>query len=148
MITDTIQRFNYLLDTLPAIFEKISEQEFNAETGENKWTKKQVLGHLIDSAANNHQRFIRAQYENVPIIFYDADTWNALNRYKDLPLKHVVQFWTIYNRHLLELMKAISEKNLSKLCNSGGVEPVTLQFLIEDYVHHLEHHLKQITDYN
>lgn len=142
-----VERFQYLMDTLPSLLSAIPEKELNAKTGENKWTKKQILGHLVDSAANNHQRFIRVQYEDIPAISYDPDQWNILNRYDSLPVQNVIDFWTIYNQHLLQLMKNMPADQLEKKCMTGGDTPLTLKFIMEDYVHHLEHHLKQITNY-
>ena len=60
--------------------------------------------------------------------------------------KQLINFWTAYNKHLLEVIKNIPKENLAKLCNSGGEKNVTLGWLIEDYVEHLEHHLRQIID--
>lgn len=143
----TVKRFSYLMETVPVLFSKMSNDDFEQPVAADKWTKKQVLGHLIDSAANNHQRFVRTQYEKVPFIVYDPDQWNALNGYHSLSPSAVTELWTVYNRHLLHLMKTTSQENLSKKCNSGGTELVTLQWLMEDYVVHMEHHLKQITTY-
>lgn len=147
MLSKTIERFSYLMEIIPALLQKIPESDFCDQANPSKWSKKQILGHLIDSAANNHQRFIRAQYENTPTIAYHADSWNTLNLYTDLPTSHIIDFWSIYNRHLLALMKNISPHQLTKTCITGETEALTLGWLMEDYVHHLEHHLKQLINY-
>ncbi len=143
----TLQRFQFLLETLPLKLKQISEADFSKKPSNEKWSKKQILGHLIDSAANNHQRFIRTQYENIPFIVYEQNQWNQLNHYQQLPSEHVINFWTLYNTHLLEVIKHIPIQNYLKTCNSGLPEPATLEWLIVDYVAHLEHHLKQIVEY-
>ncbi len=106
-----------------------------------------MLGHLIDSATNNHQRFIRGQFEDTPFIIYDQNNWVACSRYQDMESAHVIAFWEAYHRHLLEVIKRIPEESLSRKCKTNEPEPVTLQWLIEDYVVHQEHHLRQIVEY-
>jgi hypothetical protein len=148
MINNSANRLKVLLEIIPSMLFEISEEEFSAKLNSEKWSKKEILGHLIDSAANNHQRFIRVQYGNIPTIFYDQNKWNELNHYQDLQSKHIIHLWTIYNQHLLEVIKRIPENSLLKECNVGGKKNATLQFLIDDYVQHLEHHLTQITNFN
>ena len=120
---------------------------FSFKTNPDKWGKKEILGHLIDSATNNHQRFVRIQFEHLPVISYNQNQWNDKNHYHSLSKEHLIQFWTIYNSHLLEIIKLIPQDNLSKQGFTGGNIPVTLSWLINDYVSHTEHHLKQLVDY-
>ena len=68
MITESIKRLQYLCEEIPVLLSIIPEQDFTHKSAPEKWSKKEILGHLIDSATNNHQRFIRAQFENVPSI--------------------------------------------------------------------------------
>ena len=145
-ITAVINRFQYLIDTVPEKLMAIDEAEFGIKPSPAKWSRKEILGHLIDSAANNHHRFIRTQYENVPVIFYDQDKWNELNYYQQMNGMCVINFWRIYNEHLVEVVKMIPTENLSKVCNAGEKENVTLWWLIADYVRHMEHHLNQIVE--
>jgi hypothetical protein len=72
-ITHSINRLQDLLDVVPAKLSRIKDTDFVYKPAPDKWSKKEILGHLIDSAANNHQRFIRAQYENIPTIVYDPN---------------------------------------------------------------------------
>ncbi len=141
MIENAIQRLEKIIREVPRKLLQISKEDFEAKPNPLKWSKKEILGHLINSAANNHQRFIRARYEEIPSIKYNQDKWNALHGYQELDLTHLIQFWTIYNQHMLEVIKRIPKSDLQKLCNTGGEENHTLVFLIEDYVDHLEHHL-------
>ncbi len=122
----------------------LTQADWNYSPSACKWTRKQVLGHLIDSAANNHQRFIRAQYEDVPHISYDQNRWNALHRYHELDSTQLIEFWTLYNHHLLHVIKAIPADTLQRTCDTGSGQAYTLDFLVDDYVSHMEHHLRQI----
>ena len=147
MITNTILRLQFLLDTIPAKLADIREPDFSFKPSENKWSKKEALGHLIDSATNNHQRFVRVQFEDTPTIIYDQDNWNHFSFYNQMDGNHVIYFWATYNRHLLKLIKLIPKENLERTCRTNEPGPVTLKWLIDDYVVHMEHHLKQIVDY-
>lgn len=143
-IQTAVNRFILILDTLPEQLSAIPTDMLTAKAGPDKWSKKQIIGHLIDSAANNHQRFIRAQYENIPTIVYDQNKWNALNFYETADVSLLIQLLCNYNRHLASVMQQIPAENLFRKCNSGSQEPVTLAFLINDYVAHFEHHLIQL----
>src|SRR5438874_12129162 len=102
-----IDRLSYLCATLPDMISKISEQEFSFKPSRDKWSKKEILGHLIDSAANNHQRFVRIQYEQEPAIFYDQNEWNRLHHYNELDSGQLIQFWKMYNEQLVNLLERI-----------------------------------------
>ncbi len=147
MIEFAIKRLEYLCDLIPQLLTEIEEQTFSVKPQPNKWSKKEIIGHLIDSATNNHQRFVRGQFEDVPKIVYDQNKWNEFNFYQKMDRQQLISFWTIYNRQLAELIKNIPEENLSKECKSGDDRNSTLDFLINDYVEHLEHHLRQVVTY-
>lgn len=147
MIEFAIKRLEYLCDIIPQLLTEIDEQTFSVKPKPNKWSKKEIIGHLIDSATNNHQRFVRGQFEDVPKIVYDQNKWNEFNFYQKMDGQQLISFWTIYNRQLAELLKNIPEENLSKECKSGDDKNLTLDFLINDYVEHLEHHLRQVVTY-
>jgi hypothetical protein len=112
---------------------------------EGGWTRKQIVGHLLDSAANNRQRFVRATLDRTysgP--GYAQDAWVDLNGYKDLGWETLLNWWRVEHEMLKELVARIPEDRLSVTCVVGENQPVTLRFLIEDYVAHQKHHLKQI----
>jgi len=146
MIDDAIKKLTELTAEFSELLKSISELRFSIKPSSGKWSKKEILGHLIDSATNNHQRFIRAQFENKPTIFYDQDNWVHYNYYNELPARQLIRFWTIYNKHLIEVIKRIPEESLLNQCKMKNGKNVTLDFLINDYVAHLEHHLRQIFD--
>jgi hypothetical protein len=146
MIEKSIIRLAYLVENIPSILSEISEEKMSEKTSPNKWSKKEIIGHLIDSATNNHQRFIRGQFEPIPAIRYDQNKWNEYNFYQELSSKEIIKFWTIYNQHLVEITNRIPIENLSKQIKVGD-ELFTLEFLIIYYVEHLEHHLRQVVAY-
>lgn len=143
MIHEAIDRLEHLLNNFPERLYKIDEAVYSAKTSPAKWSKKEIIGHLIDSATNNHQRFIRIQIEDLPSIRYDQDKWVDAGQYQSMHAVDLLKFWEAYNRHLLELIRRIPTAALQRKCMVGTVT-YTLAFVITDYVDHLEHHLKQI----
>ena len=146
MVKDAINRLEDLCDKLPPLLLALEENEISHKPSPGKWSKKEILGHLIDSATNNHQRFVRVQFENHPSISYDQNNWNSCSYYNTLNTADLIHFWTFYNRHLAALAKNIPEKNYSRTCKVGETN-MTLEFIITDYVTHLEHHLAQLVNY-
>jgi hypothetical protein len=138
------EKLNYLINIAPSLILAKNNEDFKNKPSPNKWSKQEVLGHLIDSATNNHQRFIRSQFEETPIIPYNQNEWNNRCFYNKFPNTQLVTFWKSYNEQILSLLRLIPEDNLIKKCNTGGNENFTVKFLFDDYVNHLEYHLKQI----
>lgn len=147
MVTQSVQRLEYLCEIIPPLLYAIDETTFSEKPNPAKWSKKQIIGHLIDSATNNHHRFVRTQFENIPAISYNQDKWNAHNYYQQTDGKQIIDLWTAYNKQLAALISYIPEDALGRFCNTGSETSYTLEFLINDYVAHLEHHLKQVIDY-
>lgn len=127
----------------------IPAEQMSEKTRPGKWSKKEILGHLIDSAANNQQRFVRAQYENVPKIVYAQDDWVSLQAYQSLSLEHVLELWKLYNYQVAHVIGSISENIKHKKCNTGKEQEElhTLEWLAQDYLVHQRHHVKQILNY-
>lgn len=147
MISASINRLTHLCQTIPALMLNIPEGEFTNKPAPEKWSRKEILGHLLDSATNNHQRFVRSQFEDAPSISYTQNNWVNYSNYNSLNSKLLISFWATYNKFIVELMNHISPENLKKECNSGGEKNETIEWLFNDYVTHLEHHLKQIVEY-
>jgi len=146
MIEKAISRLSFIIDKVPNILTQICEEKMSEKPSPNKWSKKEIIGHLIDSATNNHQRFVRGQFEDVPEIRYDQNKWNEYSFYQQIDSEQIISFWTIYNKQLIEIIKRIPTENLIREIKIGD-KYFTVEFLIDDYVEHLEHHLKQITEY-
>jgi hypothetical protein len=147
MTKKVTDRLKYLCDVIPQLLTEIDEQTFSLKPAPTKWSKKEIIGHLIDSAANNHHRFIRGQFEDSPTIFYDQNKWNELSFYQQAPKQHLIEFWALYNRQLIHIIKFIPTENLQRTCTMKDGTTLTLDFLITDYLVHLEHHLRQVVNY-
>jgi hypothetical protein len=128
------------------LLRNISEEESQYSFREGGWSRKEILGHLVDSALNNHQRFVRAvldgAYEGPA---YQQDGWVAMHGYKSMPWSLLVEHWHWQNELLCEVVERIPETRLDALCRVGNDAPVSLRFLVEDYLNHLQHHVRQIT---
>ena len=113
--------------------------------GPASWSPKQELGHLIDSAANNHIRFVRtaleAEYQGAS---YKQEQWVNIHGYREMPWDFLVTFWFQFNTLLAALVERVPPEKLAALCTIGDGEPVSLGFVIEDYVRHMQHHLDHI----
>jgi hypothetical protein len=110
-----------------------------------KWSRKQVLGHLVDSAANNHQRFVRLQLTSrIDLPGYDQDAWVRVQRYQDRPWLEIIQLWQTYNAQLAALIRTVDANSLKNVWHAPDGKDITLEFLMVDYVRHLRHHLAQI----
>jgi Mycothiol maleylpyruvate isomerase N-terminal domain len=109
------------------------------------WSRKQVIGHLIDSASNNHQRFVRAALQpSLDFPRYDQDGNVQLQAPQEADWLLLISLWAAYNRYLAHIMARLPDSKLETVCKIGDGEPVTLSFLASDYVRHLLHHLHQI----
>ena len=136
-------------------------REISATTSRQKslpdeWSPIEILGHLIDSAANNHQRFVRAQFTD-DLVFpdYEQDDWVSSQKYADESWPDLIQLWSSYNLHIHHLISVIPVAILTKPRTTHNLDEIaqkevdksevtTLEFLIRDYVDHLRHHLDQI----
>ena len=142
---EALDRLRTILETVPPRLLAIADADAARPRVADKWSPKEVLGHLVDSASNNHQRFVRAQLaEEVHFPAYEQEMWVAVQRYRDERWEAIVGLWLAYNRHLLHVMREVPESRYHHRCHSGGSAPLTLRDLMVDYVRHLEHHLGQV----
>jgi hypothetical protein len=141
----------HLQDRLQAVADReilaldaIGEEEASSRAGDN-WSRKEELGHLIDSATNNHVRFVRGSLESgFQGPSYDQDGWVRQHSYNDVPWPALTRFWHGYNSLLAYLIGQIPDDRLGAECRVGSGQAVTLGFLIEDYILHMQHHLDHI----
>lgn len=141
----TLEEFKSTLKRAQKQLSAITEAESSVIPSTGKWSKKQILGHLIDSASNNHQRFVRAQLGH-ELVFpaYEQEGWVVVQQHQQRAWSDLVALWQDYNRHLLHLIVSVPADKLDRRCVIGNSNPVTLEFLMKDYVVHLKHHLRQI----
>lgn len=124
-------------------FESISEKDWNNKPSPEKWSKKEVLGHLADSAMNNIHRFIRIKQGDQTNIWYDQNFWVKAGDYEHQDLESVKMLWKSLNLQIARVWENLGDTDLQKTIPVKDEMP-TLQFLMEDYIDHLNHHLKQI----
>ena len=134
----------------------MSEADSARQPAPGKWSPRQIIGHLIDSASNNHQRFVRGVWQD-NLIFpgYEQDKWVDLQRYQDTPWSELLTLWLSFNRHIANVMAAVPDEarlrvharhNLDEISMHAppSAQDATLDYFMSDYVNHLEHHLKQL----
>lgn len=145
MIEDAISRLKVHLSEVPEKFSKFSEEELSTPPAPGKWSKKEILGHLIDSACNNHSRFVLSQFESEPInmVKYAQDKWVNVQSYREESSQKILDLWKAYNTHILHIFETFPKNKLAVEWDILG-EIQTAEWLITDYVDHMEHHLKQI----
>ena len=140
-LSETIEKYHVLL-------QQVNDDDLSAKPQPNKWSKKEELGHLIDSAQNNIQRFIRAQYEENVHVIYDADNWVDFNDYQNKEKNDVIKLWFLLNKQIvtiLEKMPIDKYEILMSFDENASVKNIVL-FIAEDYVDHMMHHLVSILD--
>lgn len=134
-----------IVETAEFRLRSISDSEASVSPGVGKWSKKQILGHLIDSACNNQQKFIRTiQSDQATFVRYQQDEWVQIQQYEQCPWNSLIDLWIAYNRHLAHVMKITPANCLNNRLILGDLGAFTLEFIMQDYVEHLKHHLNQI----
>jgi len=112
-----------------------------------QWSKKEILGHLIDSAVNNHHRFVRGGC-NAAADFptYNQNDWVRIQQYNRSEWIDLIALWSAYNFHLCDVIERLPDEAVFSHCNIGLEQPVSLEFVIKDYVRHLRHHIDVILE--
>lgn len=153
---DFLEGFRETITTATAQLREIPAERSRLRSAGGEWAPIEILGHLIDSAANNHQRFVRAQFtDDLEFQGYEQDQWVSSQHYLEESWLDVVQLWSSYNLHLLHTASVIPEEVLTRprirhTLDQIAFNPVerteaaTLEYLIRDYLDHLRHHLSQI----
>lgn len=139
------EQLRTLIETVEPRLHEITERESMQTALPGGWSRKQLLGHLIDSASNNHQRFVRAMLQpSLDFPGYDQEGNVRVQAVQEAEWPLLVSLWAAYNRYLAHLIAYIPASQLDTPCRIGAGEAVTLGFLASDYLTHLRHHLNQI----
>lgn len=141
-ISIVIDSLDQLVEEVPMKFRSFSQEEIDFKPRPEKWSKKEILGHLCDSCFNNLQRIIRVQYEDKPFIIYNQDAWVKNQDYQNRGIEEVLELWVSLHKQFIHALKTFPENHLKSILDWGG--EVTAQFVITDYLDHQNHHLKQI----
>jgi len=145
MSTDVAGELLHVVEAASQSLRRIGDPEASLGSALGNWSKKEILGHLLDSAVNNHHRFVRAQQvKQLTFPAYEQEEWVSAQGYVERPWSELIDFWRLYNRHLAHVISLISEEKLAVICVIGTNEPVTLGYLIEDYLVHMRHHLQEL----
>lgn len=125
---------------------KVQQPDWHAKPNPAKWSKLEVLGHLVDSAQNNLRRFVVSQYQQNDKIVYSQDDWVKCQKYHQADIGELISLWLLLNKQLVRTLREIPEGKLANTCDTGKehAQLHTLAFLAEDYIVHLKHHLRQI----
>lgn len=127
------------------LLRNLTQEQASTPRGPGAWSPKQELGHLIDSAANNHMRFVRAAlHGNYEGPGYEQNGWVDIHGYQELPWETLLDFWRQYNAVLAALIERIPPAAYDAQCRIGSDAPVPLRFVVRSYVLHIQHHIDQI----
>jgi hypothetical protein len=139
------QKLLGLIDAAEPKLRKVSAADTTKPVLAGGWSRKQLIGHLIDSASNNHQRFVRATLQaSLDFPGYEQDDCVRVQAPQEADWELLVSLWAAYNRYLAHVIAHLPESKLDTPCRIGSGDAVTLDFLAKDYVNHLLHHLGQI----
>ena len=142
---NTLAILREVLQTVPGRLERLSKERVETRPSSSKWSPKEELGHLIDSAANNHQRIVRAQMENgLAMPGYEQERWVAIHDYQNRDWKELIGLWQAFNRELIAAAEAVPASAWQHTLTIANGGPVTLQFVFDDYLAHMRHHLEHI----
>ena len=154
---DFLEDFRQTIEHSAERLSALSSLESQTAPAPGKWSPREVIGHLIDSAAHNHQRFVQAQStEHLEFAGYEQASSVDLQGYNEESWEQLIQLWKLYNLHLLHLIARISPEQLTRPRHKHNLhqiawqpvradQPATLEYFIRDYLGHLKHHLRQIS---
>ncbi|WP_276480102.1 DinB family protein [Paraflavitalea pollutisoli] len=134
------------INNIPFRYSEIDHEVLLERPAPGKWSRKEILGHLIDSAINNLKRFVDVQAQPQPytIQSYRQDDLVIINRYQDLPLDHLLHVWKSLNQQIVYVISAIPADKLAYQVITSAGEHQTLEWLVIDYLDHMEHHWRQV----
>ncbi|GAB1858649.1 DinB family protein [Flavobacteriaceae bacterium MHTCC 0001] len=140
------KRLKQLIDNGYLFISKVSEAELSKKQYSEKWSKKEILGHLVDSAIHNLQRFTEIQFKEQPYKLrkYNQNALVKANDYQHCDIKTIANLWLAINTHIINIIEQQTQTTLNYKIELETDNSCDLKFLIIDYIDHLEHHLNQI----
>jgi hypothetical protein len=157
-MVDLVEELLRIVDGAEPRLRAVSDDRAAARLAPDRWSAKEVLGHLIDSAANNHRRFVEAQLKD-DLVFpgYDQEQWVTVQHYQEEAWPRLVTLWAAYNRYLARVVASIPAAQLTLPRTRHTLDriawqlvsadtPTTLEYLIRDYAGHLQDHVNQILE--
>jgi hypothetical protein len=147
-VVAAMQQLEVHIETFPGKMNQFSSEELLRRPAPGKWSKQEILGHLVDSAVNNLKRFTEIQFLPQPysVISYRQNELIVVNDYQNLPLDHLLDLWQALNRQIVFVVKRISDDKINYPVDPQyeNREMKTFGWIICDYVAHMEHHFRQI----
>ena len=146
---NTQEELRGLIEHATKNFTQFSDEAWSTKPAPEKWSKKEILGHLIDSALTNLRRFVMTQYLQEQNIVYHQDEWVVLQHYQQADTAELIALWQLLNKQIIRVTSQIPQEKMQNLCDTGkygSSEKQTLDFLISDYNEHMKHHLRAILE--
>jgi DinB superfamily len=140
----TVNELEKIINQHLHALKSVPEEKFSLKPSPSKWSKKEVIGHLIDSAQSNIRRFVMAQYEESPTIVYNQDKWVAIAGYQQWDTNNLIDLWYLLNRQISGILRNTSPEMAQRKCMTGELH--TIAWLAQDYIKHLKHHLHQVLE--
>ncbi|HTQ29552.1 MAG TPA: DinB family protein [Puia sp.] len=143
---ETIRELQQIIFGYTVMLESITEDNYSFKPRPEKWSRKEILGHLVDSAQNNIRRFVVGQYEDNPRITYRQDDWVTIAHYQEYPVKDLIDLWVLLNKHICRVLTSMPESLAKRTVDTNATEFHSIEWLAQDYNKHLLHHLHQVLD--
>lgn len=143
-MNEAINKLSQIIDDVRQL--KGQDIDWTYKASPAKWSKKEVIGHLIDSAQINLQRFVRCTYEQNFRLTYEQVEWVAAAHYQDADINELIELWALLNLQIVRVLNNYPSNRLNARCDNSKQEPnlQTVEWLAADYVDHMSHHLKDI----
>ena len=142
----SIAKIRELLFKAEAYWAFASEEHLSVQTAEGKWSKKEILGHLIDSALNNLTRFTEIGYQPQPYAYreYNQKELTGINRNQYADKDELFQLWLSLNKQIIRVMESATAERLALKISSPDPDITDLRSIMKDYPLHMQHHINQI----
>jgi hypothetical protein len=141
----TAQHIRDIVAVVLPLLTAIDDQAASQKQAPDKWSKKEIVGHLIDSACNNQQKFVRTMAQpHLDFVGYAQNHWVAAQKYNVANWQDLLLTWQGYNLQIAHIIENVAFQTLTNTISIEGIGPFTLEFIMKDYAEHLKHHLKQI----